>query len=134
MFDKNFVSVQVKRIVIISNKHGIYKFSHELPNHLGLRTLGNIKKISKFNRIIAQCSVLLPKLKLCQYQQKIFENQKFNFSRRVLFDRKTTVCLKYFGQGCLCKQYFASNSLPGPFTFDLFNNFANSKDFDKVLM
>ena len=37
MFDKIFVSPQVKRIVIISNKHGIY----ELPNDLRIRTLGN---------------------------------------------------------------------------------------------
>ena len=37
MFDKIFVSPQVKQIVIISNKRGIY----ELPNNLRLRTLGN---------------------------------------------------------------------------------------------
>ena len=41
MFDKIFVSPQVKRIVIISNKHGIYELPHELPNNLRLRTLGN---------------------------------------------------------------------------------------------
>ena len=41
MFDKIFVSPQVKRIVIISNKHGIYELPHELPNDLRLRTLGN---------------------------------------------------------------------------------------------
>ena len=34
MFDKIFVSPQVKRIVIISNKHGIYDLPHELPNDL----------------------------------------------------------------------------------------------------
>ena len=37
MFDKIFVSPQMKQIVIISNKHGIY----ELPNNLKLWTLGN---------------------------------------------------------------------------------------------
>ena len=41
MFDEVFVSPQVKRIVIISNKHGIYELPHELPNDLRLRTLGN---------------------------------------------------------------------------------------------
>ena len=41
MFDKVFVSPQVKRIVIISNKHGIYELPHELPNDLGLRTFEN---------------------------------------------------------------------------------------------
>ena len=37
MFDKIFVSPQVKRMVIISNKHGIYELPHELPNNLRLR-------------------------------------------------------------------------------------------------
>ena len=48
----------------------------------------------------------------------------------VLFYRKSTVCLKYFGQDCLCKQYFASNLPPGLFKFDLFNNFGNFKGFN----
>ena len=41
MFDKIFLSPQVKRIVITSNKHGIYELRHELPNDLRHRTLGN---------------------------------------------------------------------------------------------
>ena len=41
MFEEIFLSPQVKRIVIITNKHGIYEFAHELPNNLKLRTLGN---------------------------------------------------------------------------------------------
>ena len=41
MFDKIFVSPQVKRIVIISNKHGIYELPHKFPNDLRLMTLGN---------------------------------------------------------------------------------------------
>ena len=40
MFDKTFVSPQVKGTVIIG-KHGIYELPHELPNDLRLRTLGN---------------------------------------------------------------------------------------------
>ena len=39
MFVKIFVSPQVKRIVIISNKHGIYELLHELPNELRLEML-----------------------------------------------------------------------------------------------
>ena len=34
MFYQIFLSPQVKRIVIISNKHGIYELPHELPNDL----------------------------------------------------------------------------------------------------
>ena len=41
MSDKTFVSLQVKRIVIISNKHDIYELPHQLPNDLELRTLVN---------------------------------------------------------------------------------------------
>ena len=54
MFDKIFVSPQVKPIVIVSNKYviinnkgGTYELPHELLNDLKLRTLGNLKKISK---------------------------------------------------------------------------------------
>ena len=41
MFDKIFVSPQVKRIMIISNKHGINELPHEFLNNLRFRTLGN---------------------------------------------------------------------------------------------
>ena len=51
----------------------------------------------------------------------------------MLFHKNTTVFLKDFSQDCLRKQYFASNSPPDTFKFDLFNNFGNSKDFNTVL-
>ena len=41
MFDEIFLSPQGKRIVINSNKLGIYELSYELLNDLRLRTLGN---------------------------------------------------------------------------------------------
>ena len=52
MFYQCFLSLQVKRMVIIRNKHGIYEFSNDLPNDmtLDLRKLGNIK-ISKLQGI-----------------------------------------------------------------------------------
>ena len=37
MFYQIFLSPQVKRIMIIGNKHGIYELLHELPNDLGPR-------------------------------------------------------------------------------------------------
>ena len=36
MFDQVFISPQVKRRVIISNKHDIYELPYELPNNLRL--------------------------------------------------------------------------------------------------
>ena len=41
MFDQIFLLPQVKRSVIISNKHGIYELPHKLPNELRLTNLGN---------------------------------------------------------------------------------------------
>ena len=36
-----FFSPQVKRSVIVSNKHGIYEFPNEWQNELRLKILGN---------------------------------------------------------------------------------------------
>ena len=36
-----FFSPQVKRSVIVSNRHGIYELPRELPNDLTFRILGN---------------------------------------------------------------------------------------------
>ena len=41
MFDQIVLSPQVRRTVIISNKHGVSDLSHELPNDLRLKILGN---------------------------------------------------------------------------------------------
>ena len=41
MFYQILLSPQVKRCVIITYKHSIYEFPHELPNDLRLRILGN---------------------------------------------------------------------------------------------
>ena len=41
MFEEIFLSPQVKRIVIISNTHGIYELPRELPNDLRFKILGN---------------------------------------------------------------------------------------------
>ena len=38
---KIFLSPKVKRWAIITYKHGIYEFSHELPNNLRFSILGN---------------------------------------------------------------------------------------------
>ena len=44
MFDQNFLSAQVKRKVIISNKHDIYGLSLELPKDFRLKILENQEK------------------------------------------------------------------------------------------
>ena len=55
MFYQIFLSPQVKRWAIINYKHDIYELPHKLPNYLRLRKLGNIRKVSKLQRMIAQC-------------------------------------------------------------------------------
>ena len=52
IFYQILFSPQVKRSVIVSNKHGIYELLLELPNDLRLNKLENIRKISKLCRII----------------------------------------------------------------------------------
>ena len=64
MFYQLFLSPQVKQWAIITDKHGIYELPHELPNDLKLyeiRKLGNIRKVSKLNKMIAYYPVSLPK-------------------------------------------------------------------------
>ena len=41
MVEQIFLSPQVKRRLIISNKYGMFELPHELPNDLRLRILGN---------------------------------------------------------------------------------------------
>ena len=65
MFCQIFLSPQMKQRAIISYKHCIHELPHELPNDLlkaqNLRKLGNIRRVSKPHRMIAQCLVPLPK-------------------------------------------------------------------------
>ena len=56
MFYQIFFPPQVKRCAIITYKHGIYEFHHQLQTNLrlkDLRKLGNIRKVPKLDRMIA---------------------------------------------------------------------------------
>ena len=75
-----FLSPQVKRWMIITYKHGIYKLPNELQNNLrfktkDLRKLGNIRKVSKFHRMIAKCQVFLPKIFFVNTCKKLLKNR-----------------------------------------------------------
>ena len=68
LFYRIFLSPQVKRWAIITYPHGIYILPPELLNDLrlgDLTKLGNIKKVPRPHRMIAQCPVppLPPPLK-----------------------------------------------------------------------
>ena len=52
IFDQIFLSPQVKRSVIISNKHGIYELPHEFSNNWRLRVLGNYEISGKSQNLI----------------------------------------------------------------------------------
>ena len=52
MFYQIFVSPQVKRNAIISNKQGVYQLTHELLHELRLRILGNDEKSRKFQNLL----------------------------------------------------------------------------------
>ena len=60
MVEQIFLSPQVKKSVIIRNKHCIYDLPHELPNDLRLKKLEN-------NWIVSKLHILLPSAQ-CFYQ------------------------------------------------------------------
>ena len=74
MFYQIFLSPQVKRWAIVTYKHGIYELPHELRNDLRLRKLGNIRKVSKLHRMIAQCPALPGKIKILLVLAKELRN------------------------------------------------------------
>ena len=75
MFYQIFVSAQVKWIVIISNKHGIYELPHELPNDLRLRILGN-QEILRTSQIFTE---------LQPSAQSSYQNENFVNTSKKLF-------------------------------------------------
>ena len=76
MFHKIFLSPQVKRIVIISNKHGIYELPNELPNDFRVRILGN-QEISGRSQIFKE---LYPSVQSSS-QNESFVNTSKNSSK-----------------------------------------------------
>ena len=52
MFYKICLSLQVKRIIIISNKHSFYELPHVLPNDLTLSILINYEILNIFQIFI----------------------------------------------------------------------------------
>ena len=52
MFDQHFLSPQVKRSVIISNKYGIYELPHKLQNDLRLKILRKQEITAKFQNFV----------------------------------------------------------------------------------
>ena len=128
MFYQIFLSPQVKLCTIITYKHGIYKLPRELPNDLkDLRKLGNIRKVSKPNRMIVYKPFPLPKRKFGQYQQKSLEKQKLNSSCSAPFHMKTRVSLIYLLN--VSGKYFCLQFAPDPFKLNFFDNFGNSTGF-----
>ena len=99
----NFLSPQVKWGGIISNKHGIYRLSHELPNKLRLKNLGNEKMSENSQNFIE----LLPSSKSSLEMKTLLALAKM-FSGSALFHMKTKFYLKCFVNDCLWKQFLAS--------------------------
>ena len=64
MFYQILLLSQVKRWVLITYKNDMYELPHKLPNDLRLRIfskLGNMRKMFKLQRKIAQYPVTRPK-------------------------------------------------------------------------
>ena len=73
-----FVSPQLKRCVIITYKHGINELSHELPNDLRIRILGNLgylRKLSEIYEMTVECRVFFPDKSFCNTRRKLLKNR-----------------------------------------------------------
>ena len=108
MFYQICFSTQVKRIMIISNKNGIYELLQEFPKDVRLKILGNYEilrrsqifvELSPSSQSSCQTENLVNTCKIVQIVQK----SKFKFSRIALFHTDTKVCPIYFGKDCLWK-------------------------------
>ena len=88
MSDQMFLSPKVKRSVIISNKLLVYTSCSTIFRRT---KLGNIRKISKLNRIIAYQNEIF-----YNTGEKILENRNWAIPVVSLFHMKIRVCLKYF--------------------------------------
>ena len=100
-----FLSLQVKRSMIISNKKDINELLHELLNDLRRRILINQERSGKSHRIITQYPFFFPKKTFCLYEQKTAEKEKLKLSRISLFHMKTAICPKYFANDCPSKYF-----------------------------
>ena len=120
MFGQTFYSPQVKRNVIISNKHGINDLPYELPNDwiFSIFWILNIKRISKW-----------PSAQSSSENENFLNTMKKNSwktSRSTLFHMKTRLYLKYFVHHCIWK-IFLLLTCPRSLSAD---NFGNSKVFN----
>ena len=93
-------SPQVQENMISTITNLKYELSHELPNDLRLRILGNIGEIANQGGDIAQCPAPFPKIKLWQWQLKITQKQIRNFSCSVQFYWISLFCSRYFVWDC----------------------------------
>ena len=116
MFYQIFLSPQVKRLVIISNKHCKYEYPRQLQNDLRLRKILGNQEILKGSQIFIE----------------LLSSYCIYFSHSALFHSNTKACFIYFDQDCLWKQYFASNSLQAPSTLFCCQILVNSNAFNIV--
>ena len=73
-----------------------------------LRKLGKIRKILRFARIIkTSVQSFCQDEFFFQYQPNTPEKCKLIYFHKVLFHKKTRVCVKYFVNDCSCKSFFA---------------------------
>ena len=82
MFDQIFLSPQMKRSVIISNKHHIYQLPHEMPNDLRaysrpVRSLFSCQHITKKKKTLVWCWTILGFAIIMRYEyQHLYETYR----------------------------------------------------------
>ena len=83
MFYATFLSPQVKRCAVIIYKYCLYGLSHEFPNDLRLRILGNIRKVARFHRMMPRAYSSCKNESFVDTSRKLLTNRNETF--RVVF-------------------------------------------------
>ena len=123
---------QVKRKVVATTTSLVYGFSHELPNNLRLRILGNKEILGKSLIWFEKGQVSLPEIKLWNSNQKSRHNQISKFSSPVKFYWISLFCFNYFVQDILSKKILALNWTESPANLNFLTFCISSKHFSNL--
>ena len=133
MVEQIFVSPQVKRTVIISNKlvhtRRITSWVAKQLKTQDLRKLRSIMKISKFIELLPCAEFSFRDEFFLSTSKNLLKSRNWTFPVMRYFTRKL---IKYLWM-IVPENSFLLLTLPRPFQFFFFNNFCNSKAFGTVL-
>ena len=112
-----------------------------MSNDLRLWILGNSKTSKNTKTSWNYCLIILelvlsppPKIKTLSVLEKVFWKTEIELRRSTLFHMKTRVCLKYFVNHYLWKQFLNSNSPHTPSSLICLTIFVNLRTFTQSVL